>query len=295
MTRFVIKPAYVYAVLTVFLWSTVATAFKIALHHVNYIQLLLIANTTSLAVYALMLGWQKQSFRPFLNTKSLGLSALQGLLSPFAYYLLVFKAYSILPAQIAQPVNFIWPLVLMVLSAPLLNQRLHLSGIIALLISFSGVLILSSQGHLAHFRIKEPVGILLAIFSAFIWALFWIINLKDNRSDIVKLFLSSGWSLLYIVLLALLTGNLGIPEIKGVLAAIYVGLFEMGITWVLWLKALQGSESTGSISNLVYLTPFLSLILINTVLGEKLYFTSLIGLFLIITGIGIQQMKKQPG
>jgi drug/metabolite transporter (DMT)-like permease len=52
------------------------------------------------------------------------------------------------------------------------------------------------------------------------------------------------------------------------------------------------SESTGRVSNLVYLTPFVSLLFIHTILGEKIYFTSVIGLCLIVGGILIQRIKK---
>jgi drug/metabolite transporter (DMT)-like permease len=75
---------------------------------------------------------------------------------------------------------------------------------------------------------------------------------------------------------------------------VYIGLFEMGIPFVLWLKALQLSETTGKISNLIYLTPFLSLIFIHTILKERLFYTSVIGLGLIIAGILVQRIKKQP-
>jgi drug/metabolite transporter (DMT)-like permease len=285
--------AYLLALFTVLFWSTVATAFKIALRNLNYIQVLLIANSVSLVVYSLILLFRSQpvSVLP-LSGRSVALSALQGFLNPFAYYLIIFKVYSILPAQIAQPANFIWPVVLMLLSAYLLKQPVRLTGFIALIISFTGVLILSSQGNLLHYRIKEPAGIALALFSSVIWSLFWIINLKDKRDDVAKLFMSALFSLVFIFVLALATSNLSGYNTKSMLAAIYIGLFEMGITFVLWLKALSLSESTGRVSNLVYLTPFVSLLFIHTILGEKIYFTSVIGLCLIVGGILIQRIKK---
>ncbi len=287
--------AYLLALFTVLFWSTVATAFKIALRDLNYIQVLLIANSVSLVVYSLILLFRSQRVSvPPLSGRSVALSALQGFLNPFAYYLIIFRVYSILPAQIAQPANFIWPVVLMLLSAYLLKQPVRLTGFIALIISFTGVLILSSQGNLLHYHVKEPSGIALALFSSVIWSLFWIINLKDKRDDVVKLFMSALFSLVFIFILALATGNLAGYNTKSMLAAIYIGLFEMGITFILWLKALSLSESTGRVSNLVYLTPFVSLLFIHSILGEKIYFTSLIGLCLIIGGILIQQIKKDP-
>jgi drug/metabolite transporter (DMT)-like permease len=287
--------AYLFALLTVFSWSTVATAFKIALRELNYIQVLVIANAVALGVYGLILVFRREQVKILpLSGSDLGFSVAQALLNPFGYYLILFKVYSILPAQIAQPVNFIWPVVLMILSAPLLKQPIRLTGLFALLISFAGVVVLSSQGNLVHFRIKEPVGIALALSSSVVWSLFWIINIKDKRDDVLKLFLSAMISLVLVLVLAAATGNLSFIFTKPLLPAVYIGLFEMGIPFVLWLKALQLSESTGKISNLIYLTPFLSLIFIHTILKERLYYTSLIGLGLIIAGILIQRIKKQP-
>jgi drug/metabolite transporter (DMT)-like permease len=293
MNRVNQRKACLLALLTVLFWSTVATAFKIALQDLNSIQLLLVANFTAFLVYSLIMLFRGKKHPLFpISRKEIAWSAFQGLLNPFAYYLVIFKAYSILPAQIAQPVNFIWPVVLMLLSAPLLKQPLRPSGLLALFISFTGVLILSSQGNIRHFRINEPAGIALALSSAFIWSFFWIFNLRDKRDDIHKLFMSSLFSLIYIFVLAISTGNLHTPGIRPVFAAAYIGLFEMGITFVIWLRALQLSESTARISNLVYLTPFISLIFIHFILKEKLYFTSVIGLFLIMGGILVQHIKK---
>ena len=286
--------AYVYASLTVFFWSTVATAFKIALRDLNHVQLLLVANITSLVVFAILLAIRRESMPlKMMSLSGLGLSSIQGFLNPFAYYLLVFKAYSLLPAQIAQPANFVWPVVLMVMSAPLLKQPLKLTGILALLISFSGVLILSTHGNLGSFRIVEPVGVGLALLSSLVWALFWILNLRDTRDNLIKLFLSSLFSSLYIVVLSFFTGDLFPVFTKPILAAIYVGLFELGITYIFWMKALQLSDNTEKISNFVYLAPFVSLIFIHFILHEKIHYTSLIGLCLIVSGILVGQLKER--
>jgi len=287
--------AYFYASLTVLLWSTIATAFKIALRDLNAVQVLVVANITSLLVFLILLVLQgKMPLLRKVTFRSFGLSALQGFLNPFIYYLLVIKAYSLLPAQVAQPANFIWPLVLMLLAAPLLKQPLKYTMLAALLVSFAGVFILSSQGNLGSFRIVEPVGIGLALLSSVAWALFWIVNLRDKRDNLVKLFLSLAFSVLYITILAFATGNLSSILIKPIYAAVYIGLFEMGITFAFWLKALQLSDSTGKVANFIYITPFISLIFIHFILHEKLHYTSLIGLCLIIGGILISRIKNIP-
>ncbi len=286
--------AYLFALLAVLLWATVATAFKISLGELNYIQVLFTANLTSLLIYFLMLVFQRKLHlvKP-ASASEIGLSALQGFLNPFAYYLILLKAYSLLPAQVAQPVNFIWPVVLIILSAPLLKQPITLTAVLGLTVSLAGVFILATQGDLSTLRISEPRGVALALSTSVIWSLYWIINLRDKRDDLIKLFTGFLFSMIYILILSSFTGN--IPDLfsKSVVPAVYVGAFEMGITFFVWLKALQLSDSTGKIANLIYITPFLSLVCIHLVLNEKLLYTSFIGLCVIIAGILIGRIKNE--
>jgi drug/metabolite transporter (DMT)-like permease len=85
-----------------------------------------------------------------------------------------------------------------------------------------------------------------------------------------------------------------IPPINGLLSSIYVGLFEMGITFLVWLKALKLSKTTARVSNLIFLAPFISLIFIHRIVGEKILFSTIVGLILIVTGIITQQYKIRP-
>jgi drug/metabolite transporter (DMT)-like permease len=83
-----------------------------------------------------------------------------------------------------------------------------------------------------------------------------------------------------------------IPNLKGTLAALYVGLFEMGITFVLWLMAMKKAVNTAKVSNLIFISPFISLILINQFLGEEIHSATLIGLLFIVTGLMVQKLVK---
>jgi len=79
--------------------------------------------------------------------------------------------------------------------------------------------------------------------------------------------------------------------IKGVFSAVYIGLFEMGITFLFWLKALQAAPTTDKVSNLVYIAPFLSLVFVHFILHEPVYYTTPVGLLFIISGIWYQNYK----
>jgi len=276
---------YLFAILSVFFWSTVATAFKISLRYLNHYQLLFISSLTAFIVQFFLLLFQKNLKlikQGFFN------SLLFGFLNPFLYYLILFKAYSLLPAQIAQPLNFTWPIVLTFFSIIFLKEKVRLLNFLALILSFFGVLIISSYGRFFDLKNVNLLGIILALSSSFVWALYWILNLKDERKEEAKLFANFFFGVIFTTIFLLITNKFSFPKFNYLLGGIYVGVFEMGITFFFFLKALRLAENKAKINNLIYLTPFLSLIFINFVLKERVYFTTIIGLFLIILGILLQ-------
>src|ERR1035437_8959887 len=128
-----IPKAYVYALFSVLLWSTVATAFKLGLQVLSPLNLILTASVFSLAIFFVAIAIQGKISELFcVSWTGLGKSALLGALNPFGYYLILFQAYSLLPAQVAQPLNMIWPITLALLSVPLLKHKITFRNIVAI-------------------------------------------------------------------------------------------------------------------------------------------------------------------
>lgn len=286
------KKAYLYATLVVLIWSTIASAFKISLRYLDFLQLLFYAAAVSLiTLFVILVLQNKIHLLSACSVKDYGKSALLGFLNPFLYYIFLFKAYSILPAQQAVSLNYTWAIQLVILSIPILKQKIGVRSIAAIVISYIGVVIIASQGDMTTLRVANIEGILLALGSAVIWALFWIYNIKDKRDAVVKLFLNFALGFVYICIYLVINQRMKIPTLAGLAGAAYVGIFEMGITFVLWLTALRLSKTTAQISNLIYLTPFLSLLIINMVVGESILVSTIIGLIFIVTGIILQNYR----
>jgi drug/metabolite transporter (DMT)-like permease len=229
------------------------------------------------------------------DTRSLAKAALLGFLNPFLYYVILFKAYAILPGQIAMSLNYGWPLVLTLLSVPILGQRLSRSQLLAVVISFVGAVVIATRGEFTSFGDVSRFGVLLAGGSTLIWAAYWLFNARDGLDPVVKLFTGFCFGLLYTTLFCLFTGGIALPPITAWLPLIYVGLFEMSITFALWLTALQLTSSAARISNLIYITPFFSLLILSLVVGEKIFPATFIGLLLIVGSILFQawQLKHK--
>lgn len=286
------RKAYLYAIAVVLIWSTVASAFKISLRYLDFIQLLFFASLVSLFVLFIALVFQgKLTLLRTYSKKDYLLSGLLGFLNPCLYYAVLFKAYSLLPAQEAQPLNQTWAIILALLSIIVLRQRITLKNIIALVISFVGVVIISTHGYVFSMKFSNVAGAILALASAFIWALFWLYNLKDRRDVVAKLFLNFLFGTLFIIIIVLVAKVSLKPTLAGFAGAAYVGIFEMGITFVLWFNALKLSKTTAQVSNMIYLVPFLSLLIIHYAIGEKILTSTITGLIFIIAGILLQRSK----
>jgi drug/metabolite transporter (DMT)-like permease len=286
--------AYVSASLAVLAWSTVATAFKLALRHVSFTGLLFYASFFSTIVLAIILAARGDFACVFSYTrrqylKSLGL----GLLNPFLYYLILFKAYDLLPAQMAQPLNYTWAIALALLSVPLLGQRIGHREILGGVLGYVGVWVISTRGQVLSLKFANPLGVALALGSAFVWAFYWIGNTRDDRDPVAGLFLNFVMSLPFVLAAHIALSGWRAPTAAGLLATAYVGVVEMGATFVLWLTALRLSENTAKVGNLIFIAPFLSLVFIRSVLGEAILPSTYVGLALIVAGFLYQRVGRR--
>ncbi|MGI2155949.1 DMT family transporter [Shewanella baltica] len=283
--------AYVYGMAAVFLWSTVATAFKIALSYYTPLQLVFVAVLTSIVALGGILAWQKKLSllkQQFLRRPAFYL--VTGLINPFLYYVVLFKAYSLLPAQQALSLNYTWAVLLPLLAAPLLKQHLRKSDIVAALIAYTGVFIIATGGDISGFNFDSPLGIGLALTSTLLWCLYWIVNTKDQGDPVVSLLLSFLIGLPFIAVTLVLTDTLPSFSLKAIFAGMYVGLFEMGITFVLWLMALKTATRTANISTMVFLSPVMSIGFIAWILQETIAMATYLGLAFILSGMMLQQL-----
>jgi drug/metabolite transporter (DMT)-like permease len=287
------KQAMLFGLGTVLLWSTVATAFKLSLRELTPVQLLLIACSASVVVIALILTAQGRWHLAFSLTRRQYLQSMgMGLINPCLYYFLLFGAFERLPAQEAQPLNYTWALVLAYLSVPFLGQQLQRADIIAGLICYSGVVVIATRGDVLSMTFSDPLGVALAIASTLVWASYWIIATRDTRDPVVGLFLNFLCALPVIAIICGLTDGFNFSMGVSLGAAVYAGVFEMGIAFVLWSYAMKKAKNTSKVSNLIFISPFLSLVFIYFILGEIILLSTYVGLVLIVAGLWIQQRRS---
>lgn len=287
------KHATYYALATVLCWSTVATAFKLTLTYISPLPMILLSSLVSCAFLISVLAWQKRLGELLsLNAKAYAWSLLFGVMNPCLYYALLFSAYDLLPAQEAQSINYSWAIIMSLLAVPLLAQRLSRFDILAAVVCYFGVLVIATRGDVLSLNFANTKGVIFAVASTLVWSLYWIFNQKDTREPVVGLCLNFMVAVPMVGIVAFFTGDLQLltqAPWQAFVGSAYIGLFEMGIAFILWLKAMKLAENTSRIANLIFVSPFLSLVFIAVLLNETILSSTLIGLVMIISGLVIQQ------
>jgi hypothetical protein len=214
-----------------------------------------------------------------------------GLINPCLYYLLLFGAYDRLPAQEAMAINYTWALTLTYLAVPMLGHRLRLTDGIAGLVCYSGVFVIATRGEVLSFQLSDGAGVALALLSTLAWALYWIFNTRDTREPVAGLLLNFLFAWPLLLLLALYEGWQW-PSWQGMAGAAWVGAFEMGIAFVLWLLAMKKATNTSRLSNLIFLSPPLSLVFVAVIVGEVIRPSTVVGLAMVVAGLYLQQRYR---
>ena len=289
--------ALLQASVAVLSWATVATAFKMAQRGLTFFGLTLVATLTALALFAIYVTIERnwRTIRKF-HTHQWGYFAILGLINPTGYYLVLMKSYKLLPAQVAQPVNYIWPVALVFMLAMFLKIRIEKRKYIGMMVSLLGVIVISvgaSKAGIGDYS-QFGMGLILAIFSAVLWAAYWMVNNQRSSqyNSSVQFFMGFMFGALYQLMIAFV---LEVPIFKegvsqqeltqGILWGIYAGLFEMGIPFICFGLALKNTTNPALVNQLCYLGPFLSLFFIAHIVGERILPATYVGLALIVAGI----------
>jgi drug/metabolite transporter (DMT)-like permease len=275
----------------VVLWSTVATGFKLGLAHFSITQLLFLGTSFSWLIFAgaTLLRWHWH-IEPQDRLLAIGL----GLINPCLYYFVLFGAYDRLPAHIAQPLNYTWAITLALLAVPMLKQSLTRKTLLGIGVSYVGVIVLVNLSSNNRETPLDAFGIFLALASTLIWAFYWLLNARSRSHPTNLMFWSFSAALPVLGFLAWHEG--GLPTIDGnaLIYGAWVGCVEMGVTFLLWQTALRMTSSVARVSQLIFVSPFLSLIFIHQFLEEQINPLTILALLLIVAGLVLTNRGKTP-
>ena len=290
------KKSYIYAGLTVLIWSTLATVVKLVLKDIPNFQALAISSAFAF-VFLLILNIINGSIKEMKHYRIKDCLTMAGLgfLGLFMYSALYYYGIAELGSQEACILNYIWPMMIVIFACIILKERFTVKKIIAMLMSFAGIVVLtlSSGGASSGNRL---FGIIACVTAAVCYGLFSVLNKKHSLNQNVTMMWIWFTTAVCSLVLSLIFENW--QPIAGVqwLGIAWLGIVVNAVAYLLWAIALKGASDSAKIANLAYLVPFISIIISWLVLKEQITINAVLALVLIIGGILIQSISlKRDG
>lgn len=287
------KKEYIYAFVSIFLWSTTATVTKLLLGNLNSMQILLVGSLFA-SIFLFIVNLIKGNFKDLKQYKLKDYLQIFiiGLLGTFLYNLFLYLGIDTLEASQAFIINYLWPIMTVVFACIILKEKITLRKVIAIILSFIGVIIVTAKGDLLNIEKNSIIGAIYCVLAAVSYGLFSVLNKQKGYNKFLSMMLyylaSFIISLIYIVF-SKKEISLQLNEILGLT---WIGLFTSATAFTAWALALEKGD-TAKISNLAYITPFLSLIWTALILKESFNIYSALGLIVIVLGIFIQMKDKK--
>ena len=211
---------------------------------------------------------------------------LLGVYGLFAYHLCLFLALRLAPPVEANLLNYLWPLLIVLLSPALLpGTSLRPRHVLGALLGFAGAVLLVAGGGVARLGDRHAglLGYGLAIAAAIIWATYSLLTKRLARfptSAIAAFCLVSG--VLSLACHFALEPRY-LPAGSDVPYLLLVGLGPMGAAFYLWDHALKEGDPR-AIGTLAYATPLLSTLLVAFTGEGRLTTSAIVGAALILSG-----------
>ena len=286
------KKEYLYAGISIFCWSTAATATKLLLNGLNQFQLLWVNSFfAGLFLLAVNLFTGKLKELKQWKTRDYVTSALCGIPGTFLYYVFYYAGAARMEASHAFTVNYLWPIMSVVFACIILKEKMNLRKVLAIVVSFIGVAIVSFS-KLSSFTTDMLFGTVLCLLAAVSYGSFTALNCKIHYPKSLSMMINYAVTFTLTTLINGFRGELFIPEPLQALGMSWSGMFVMAAAGTLWIIALERGK-TEKISNLAYITPFLSLVWTTLLLHEEFNPLNLLGLAVIVAGIFIQFERRK--
>ena len=287
------KKEYIYAGISIFLWSTVATVTKLLLGNLNSMQVLAISSAFAF-VFLAVINLIKGNFKllKVYKAKDYFVMSLVGILGTFLYNLFLFLGIGSMQASQAFIINYLWPMMAVVFACLILKEKFTAKKLIAIVLSFAGVIIVTSNGNFLQLDIGSLTGALYCVLAAVCYGLFTVLNKKNDYESYFSMMIFYLVSFIISAVYMLIVGDSFAFDFVQGLGLLWIGIFNSAIAFTTWALALRLGD-TAKISNLAYITPFLSLIWTCVVLKEPFSIYCLIGLIFIVGGILVQLIRPR--
>lgn len=292
--------AYLWAGGAIVLWGTLAAGVGDALKGLRASTLVLwsLGFATATLVALDLVARRRAGDAPRRPLPGPGLLAL-GAWGILGYHALFFAALDRAPIVEANLLNYLWPLLMVLLAPWIAGEVLTGATLTGALVGFAGAALVVTQGRWRAPAPEHALGYAMAAAAALAWSTFSLGLRRAGASSEGRMSAFVAVSFVLAAPLALVTDGpaaLAPPGGRALAATAWLGVGPMALAFHCWGRALAQGDAT-RIGTLSYLDPLLSTLAVAWWLGAPLSAASWAGMALIVMGAAgpsLLRLRAQP-
>jgi len=288
-----IKHIFLISILLLF-WGIYSSISKLLLGDYDSMSLLFFMYLSSAITITLyMLITKKIKAIKRIGKRELVIYSLISLFS-FLYYFLYFIALKNAPAIEITTINYLFPLLIAILAIPINKEKLTFKKWVALLLGLIGVFIILSKGNLSSIHFTHIKADIFAFIGALSWALLSNLSKKYVKRQESFTFIAIIIQFIACIFILPFFTSIHLPNITQIIGASWLGITNLVICFLIW-QNLVYKLSASTVASISFITPFINIVAIVIILGEKMTLASLIGFLVVVIGITLQSihLKKR--
>lgn len=275
-----------YAAVTVLFWGAMPALAKDLLNALPAFETLALSSLFAF-LFLLAVNWREGSLKSFAYMPAQDVLTMAGLgfLGLFLYSAFFYYGLARMTSQEACILNYLWPLMIVLFSCPILGEPLTTRKLVAVGMSFGGIVLVMFGGIEDSLSSDKVLGALSCVIAAACYGLFSVLN-KRRRLD-QKLTMMIIWATT--AACAFASGYFFeswlMPGFGQIVGLLWLGVVINAVAYLTWALALEKTSNTARTANLAYLVPILAIFISTFAFGEELSPAVIPALVLIIGGI----------
>ena len=275
-----------YAAITIVLWGAMPALTKDLLNALPKFETLALS---SLFAFLFLFAVNRRTHAlKNISAEKIFTASWLGFLGLFLYSAFLYVGLENLSSQEACVLNYLWPLMIVLFSCPILGEPLTRRKLLAVGLSFGGVaLVMLGGASTENFSAEKILSAVSCVIAAACYGLFSVLNKKIRLEQ--KFAMMIIWLTTAVCSFAagFFFETWTVPAVNQIFGLLWLGVLIDAVAYLTWALALENSANTARTANLAYLVPILAIFISTLVFGEELSAAVIPALILILAGIFI--------
>ncbi|ULT55009.1 DMT family transporter [Neobacillus drentensis] len=276
------------------MWGSLAAVSKLLLNNLDSYQVLFYMYGIGVAVFFVIVvfkvkfsvirSWKRSEFALIISCGSF----------TFLYDFFYLKSLERIPAVEASMLNYLFPIFIVLFAIPIHKEKLTVYKVLSIGMGFMGTVLLVTKGDLANLTFTNLKGDFFAMLAAVSWGLFTNLIKKNQKDMFLSTFFITITAFVLSVGAILISSEFILPHRTDFLGVTWLSISNIVLGFFLYFRALKYSPAS-LIASFTFFTPFVTLVFIVILLGEKLTITDYFAALLIISSVPIQKVRNIMG